>query len=102
MPAQVSGTQWVENRSGIDAYLEFDPELYAVLEAAAQPAVAFARSIAPVLTGAYRNSIRVERDEDGVGLRLFSDDPKAFWIEYGAAHTRRQRVLGQAVDRIRV
>lgn len=102
MPAQVSGVTWVENTPGTRAFLEADPQLYATLTAAAQRGVAYARSIAPVDTGAYRDSIRVEPAENDIGLVFFSDDRKAHWIEFGAAHTRRYRVLGQAIDRIRV
>lgn len=106
----VSGDRWVEDRASIETYLATDPELYAVLTAAGKRAVDYARAIAPVGTaaegdehpGAYRDSIRVERDEEGPGMRLFSDDNKAFWIEYGAAHMPRRRVLGRAVDRIQV
>ena len=93
--------RWRENDSGVDRFLESEPELYAALYAAAAPALAAAKALAPVRTGAYRRSIRVERREDGPGLVFFSDDPKAHWIEYGAQHTRRQRVLGRAAELIR-
>ena len=96
----VAGAHWVENNAGIRAYLEADPGLYAALFASAEPALAYARSIAPVLTGAYRASIQVERNPADVGLRFFSDDRKAHWIEYGAKHMPRYRVLGRAIDRI--
>ena len=98
----VTNVRWVENAAGINEYLRKDPELYAALFASARPAVDYAQGIAPVLTGEYRDSIRVERDEEGIGLRFFSDDNKAHWIEYGAAHTKRQRVLGRAIETIQV
>ena len=98
----VSGMRWIENSMGIAEYLKRDPQLYGALFASAYPAVEYAKGIAPVATGAYRDSIRVEWDEEGIGLRFFSDDNKAHWIEYGAAHTKRQRILGRAVDTIQV
>lgn len=94
------GAVWVENPAGIQEYLENDDGLYRALWISAQPAVDYAQSIAPVLTGAYQRSIRVEKDQYGIGLRFFTDDPKGHWIEYGAAHTKRQRVLGRAIDSI--
>jgi hypothetical protein len=98
----VHGVRWVENTAGINEYLRKDAQLYGALFASAYPAVDYAKGIAPVLTGAYRDSIRVEWDEEGIGLRFFSDDNKAHWIEYGAAHTQRQRVLGRAIETIHV
>lgn len=98
--------QWIENSPGIAEYLASDPELYASLLERAERAAAYARSIAPIgravdgdkHPGAYRDSIKVERNPEGIGVRLLSDDNKAHWIEYGAAHMRKYRVLGQAIE----
>lgn len=54
------------------------------LERAAQPAAEFAKSVAPVATGAYRDSIDVRRV--GQKVYLSATDFKAWWIEYGSAH----------------
>lgn len=39
-------------------------------------------------TGAYRESIRydIDRKLTHLRVRVFSDDPKAHWIEYGSSH----------------
>lgn len=47
-------------RDGIRQFLRSEPRLGASLNAAAQKGAAAARTAAPVETGAYRNSIRVE------------------------------------------
>jgi len=100
--AAISDARWVENNAGLKEYLNRDPDLYRALFASVKPAVEYSRSIAPVLTGEYRDSIRAEKAEHPPGLLFFSDDNKAHWIEYGAKNTKRQRVLGQGVDRITV
>jgi hypothetical protein len=101
-------SRWVPDTEGITAFERRDATLYAELTRIAQRGVTFARSIAPVGSateddehpGAYRDSIRTRRADDGLGLLLLSDDEKAHWIEYGARHTRRQQVLGRAAERI--
>ena len=102
------GVEWVPDRAGIARFEERDPELNASLAALARQAVAYAKRIAPVGTpaeedehpGAYRDSIQYEKREEGPGYRIFSDDEKAHWIEYGAQHMRRHSVLTRAVGTI--
>jgi hypothetical protein len=98
----VQGVKWVEDSSGVHEYLEDDKDLYGILTGCAEDAQRYARGIAPVLTGAYRDSISYARDPDDVGVVFYSEDNKAHWIEYGAEHTPRLRVMGRAMDQIRV
>jgi hypothetical protein len=100
---------WIPDPAVIAAYERHDPELYAELTRLAQRGVEFARSIAPVGSAAqgdehpgdYRDSIRTERADEGPGVVLLAADAKAHWIEYGAAHTRRQQVLTRATERLK-
>lgn len=100
---------WVENTPGIRAFEESDPGLNAHLKELAEKARNYARSIAPVGSpadgdehpGQYRDSIDVEKIDDGPGWRLFASDNKAHWIEYGNAHGMpRYQVLTRAVEQI--
>ena len=103
------GQQWVPDAAGIAAYERRDPALYAELMRLAQRGVNYARAAAPVGSpvegdehaGAYRDSIAAKRDPDGIGVVFYSDDPKAHWIEYGAAHMTRQQILTRATEQMR-
>lgn len=64
----------------------------------AEVGMAYAESIAPVDTGAYRSSFRVERGKGGV--RIVNDDEGAAAIEFGSDDTPAFHVLSQAADHI--
>jgi hypothetical protein len=81
----------------IDEALESDPEVAEAVLELAEAAAEYWRSIAPVgdahdpNAGKYRDSIRVEVDENsslksGNQVYVLTDDPIANLIEYGSAH----------------
>ncbi len=67
---------------------------------AAEKIAARARDLAPVDTGAYRDSIGVDRTQrrDRSGHEVVARDRKAHWIEFGSEGRAPQRVLGRAAD----
>jgi hypothetical protein len=104
----MSAPRFELDEQGLADYLKHDPALRSQLERMAAAGEAHAKSIAPVgdprtdpHSGAYRDSIvgavRVGRSR--MAARIAAYDPKASWIEFGAANTRKQRVLGQALER---
>lgn len=69
-----------------DAEALRQPEARRAVEQAAELAAGLARRLAPVLSGAYRDSIHAEvdiRSGKPVGM-VIADDFKANWIERGA------------------
>lgn len=64
----------------------------------AEKAAAEARAAAPVVTGAYRDGIRVEVNGDDVAL--VDDDPKAAFKEYGTSDTPPHSVLTNAAAKL--
>lgn len=70
---------------GFERQLARSDEMRAALRRAAEDAAAEARAVAPVDTGEYRSSIRVEESAEGV--RVVSDDDKASHIEFGTQDT---------------
>lgn len=71
-------------------------------KAVAEAAEAYAKSLAPVRTGAYRESIRTERRPDRNGFpvyRVLSDSPIAGYIEYGTKHNREFAVFAKTARR---
>lgn len=100
--------RFVPNRVGLRQFLR-NPVLAQALKAKAEEALKYAQSIAPVgdpttdpHSGAYRDSLAVElhHSPTRVSARIVATDQKAHWIEFGAAHTTKQRVLGRSLDRI--
>jgi hypothetical protein len=80
--------RFVPNPAGIKA-LAAAPPMVATMGAKAQEIEERAKSLAPVETGRYRDSIRAEADIEGgtaVG-RVSSDVPYAVYIEYGTSDT---------------
>lgn len=67
-----------------------DPDVTAAMAAVGRVAMAYAQTIAPVVSGNYRASFSVEETEDGA--RLVNSAPYAAKVE------RRHRVLSQTVD----
>jgi HK97 gp10 family phage protein len=56
----------------------------------------FARSIAPVDTGRYRDSIGIRKDGDNA--EIFSDADHAPYVEYGTRHMEGQHIFGRTLD----
>lgn len=70
-------------------------------EKAANVIAAAARELAPVDTGAYRDSITVDKPSQKNGVaRVVATDQKSSWIEFGNHHTNQppQYVLRTAVE----
>ena len=70
--------------------------------AQAKAAAVAARSIAPVATGDYRNSIEGESGVEGgkaIG-RVSARDFKSGWIEFGTSKWAAHAVLRRAIDAI--
>ncbi|MFF9210478.1 MULTISPECIES: HK97-gp10 family putative phage morphogenesis protein [unclassified Streptomyces] len=59
----------------------------------------FARSIAPVETGKYRDSIEVRKDGDEA--EIVSDVDYAPYIEYGTRHAAGQHIFGRTLDALK-
>ena len=82
------GTRHVANHAGRQQMLQSAAMEALMMEAAAEGAV-FAASIAPVRTGAYRNSFVVEGDvvqvggKNRAGARLVNTSPYAWAVERG-------------------
>lgn len=69
----------------------------------AKEAADYARSIAPVDEGDYRDSIHVEDLPDRRGMpgkRVVADDFKAHLIEYGSKHNPEFAVFARTADHV--
>lgn len=66
----------------------------------AEAGLRHAKSIAPVRTGAYRNSLRAEVSETSTGWvgMILSDDPAAPFIEFGTERTPTFATLRRALE----
>jgi hypothetical protein len=76
-----------------------------ILYGKAEDAVEIAKSIAPVVTGAYRDSIHPERGAEGpvAVAYVVASDYKAIWIEFGTEDpvpTPAFAVLRRSIDGI--
>lgn len=77
------------------------PQMQAEMRARAERVQSRAESLAPVETGQYRSSFRVEVGvRDGKTRRaeakVINDDTAAPYVEYGTSKTPRYRVMGRA------
>jgi len=91
---------FIPNRRGIGQVAD-GSEVRRALRKIAESQADEARRTAPVDTGAYRDSIRVEEDTSPDGrARAFvvADDPKATALEFGTSDTPRFRTLGRAAN----
>jgi HK97 gp10 family phage protein len=59
----------------------------------------FARSIAPVDTGRYRDSIEVR--EDGDGAEIVSDVDYSAFVEHGTRRMEGQHIFGRTLDHLK-
>jgi hypothetical protein len=79
--------------------MERNPGIAATLNVRARGAAMYARTIAPVASGDYRNSIGVE------GTTLVATDFKAHWVEWGTvlhrAHATLRTAARRFADRLR-
>lgn len=73
-------------QADIDGYLEGDDEVIQYKVAVANQAVEYAKSIAPVAEGDYRDGIRVgRRGNSGVAVEF--SDWKSHFVEFGTEDT---------------
>jgi len=66
----------------IDAALEDDDAVVSYMIAVAKQGVDYARAIAPVHEGSYRDGIRVGR-RGNRGVQIEFSDYKSHWVEFG-------------------
>ncbi len=69
----------------VGAELAETAEMEAALLSSAEMAAEAAQALAPVLTGAYRDSIHAEAEEGEA--RLVADVPYAVYVEFGTVDT---------------
>lgn len=93
----MSAVQFRPDLAGIAA-LERSQDFQRLAETVATDGLDYAQSIAPVLTGDYRDAFRVEA---GTGeARIVNDDPGAIAIENGAPARPGFHVLARTIDYI--
>ncbi|WP_424570788.1 hypothetical protein [Streptomyces sp. CH-036] len=86
------------DQAAIEA-LSRDPAVRKAVIDRAEQGRDFARSIAPVDTGRYRDSIHVM--EDANGADLVADVDYADDLEYGTRHMPGQHIFGRTLDSLR-
>jgi hypothetical protein len=75
----------IELDSNLEKKLHEYPIVLSKAGETAEKIAKVARENAPVMTGAYRDGITVQRSNNGNGVwRVFASDPKSSWIEFGA------------------
>lgn len=82
-----------EIRAEIEAKIRADAEIRVKAAEFADDVRDYARSIAPVRTGAYAASIKVKKQRDHLGLpayRVVATDWKAHLIEYGTGSDSKE------------
>lgn len=67
---------------------------------AANAIASAARNLAPVLTGAYRDSIQVDPSNGKGVARVVANDQKSAWIEFGAHGEPAHFTLRTAVESV--
>ncbi len=78
------------NHAEVQSYLDGGHGVEAMLEAEAETAASRARSSAPVASGAYRDSIRVETAHtDRMVKRVVADVPYAMVVEANTGNLAR-------------
>jgi hypothetical protein len=94
----VAKAQFVVDPKAVDAMLA-QPSVGDHLRQVAEAGAAYARNIAPVYSGRYRDSIEAlpSRQEGGEWVGAFGTDWFTWhFVEYGSAKNQPHRVLGQA------
>jgi hypothetical protein len=101
--------EFIPDKSGLGAFLRTSSDLRAELNRIGRIGLDYARSIAPVGdpatdpdSGAYRDSLwaEVQVGPSRMVLRVGSTDYKRYWIEHGAKHMPKHRVLGRTLERM--
>jgi hypothetical protein len=89
-------------RKEVEREIASGPAMVAVMQARAKDGEAFAKSIAPVETGAYRDSIqgKVEMTDEGAVAIVEAADPASFYIEVGTEDTPTFAVLQKTLDHL--
>jgi len=86
----------------LEAELEHSAEVKRALKEQADRGAVVAKAIAPVLTGAFRDSIHVEEQGDGYAIVADSHDnenePDAAYIEFGTSDTPAHHTLADALQ----
>lgn len=78
-------------QADIDGAMEDDDDVVAYKLAVAKQAVDYAKSIAPVDDGDYRDGIRIGR-KGTKGVLIEFADYKSHWVEYGSVHNEEHAV----------
>lgn len=81
---------------GLKHILERDEAVMVRVRRTAEQIAEEARAIAPVATGAYRDSIHVEQEETAAGV--VADVPYAVFVEFGTSDTPAFAPLRRAAE----
>lgn len=87
-----------EIQAAIEADLAELEEIKTGQKRVAEAGAEYAKSIAPVDTGTFRNSITAE-EVDGKWA-IVSDDPAASYIEYGTEYTPEHATFARTADHV--
>lgn len=86
----------------LEAELEHSAEVKRAVKEQADRGAAIAKAIAPVLTGAFRDSIHVEEQAEGYAIVADSKDdqgnPDAAYIEFGTSVDPAHHTLSDALQ----
>lgn len=82
----------------LEKLLHTHPSVSEATDAAAEAIAERARELAPVDSGAYRDSIVAQKPSPKGVARVAATDPKAAWIEFGNSHEPARFVLRNAVS----
>lgn len=88
------------DQADIDGALENDDEVIAYKVAVAQQGVQYAKSIAPVDEGDYRDGIRVGRVGNS-GVEIEFSDWKSHWVEFGTEDQEPNPVRARTENHLR-
>jgi hypothetical protein len=89
---------WEVNPKGVHELLA-QPGVTAYLRARAEEGLVFARTLAPVKTGRYRDSLHVTQFTNSQGEQVVAFGSSSFawhFVEYGSPHSPPRRVLSNA------
>lgn len=87
-------------QADIDFALENDDEVIAYKVAVAKQGVDYAKSIAPVDDGDYRDGIRVGRSGN-TGVEIEFSDYKSHWVEFGTEDQEPNPVRARTENHLR-
>lgn len=87
-------------QADIDFALENDDEVIAYKVAVAKQGVDYAKSIAPVDDGDYRDGIRVGRSGN-TGVEIEFSDHKSHWVEFGTEDQEPNPVRARTENHLR-